>query len=127
MSFRSHYGFNVFCCRPGVEGAHEKGGVEGFGRLPARRTTRLVPGLVQTPARPRVRPVDVAQTTRPDDKGLTYTWQAADTTVEAPLDDQGAKFTMRHVGRLFDTKTGTPQAHIPTTRTDLTWPPGKVV
>jgi transposase len=27
--FRSHYGFDAFYCRPGVEGAHEKGGVEG--------------------------------------------------------------------------------------------------
>ena len=31
MLFRSHYGFDVFYCRPGVEGAHEKGGVEGEG------------------------------------------------------------------------------------------------
>jgi transposase len=27
--FRSHYGFDAFYCRPGVVGAHEKGGVEG--------------------------------------------------------------------------------------------------
>lgn len=26
--FRSHYGFDAFYCRPGKEGAHEKGGVE---------------------------------------------------------------------------------------------------
>ena len=26
---RSHYGFDSFYCRPGVDGAHEKGGVEG--------------------------------------------------------------------------------------------------
>jgi len=26
--FRSHYGFDVFYCRPGKDGAHEKGGVE---------------------------------------------------------------------------------------------------
>lgn len=31
VAFRSHYGFDVFYCRPGVEGAHEKGGVEGEG------------------------------------------------------------------------------------------------
>lgn len=31
VTFRSHYGFDVFYCRPGVEGAHEKGGVEGEG------------------------------------------------------------------------------------------------
>lgn len=27
--FRSHYGFDPFFCKPGLEGAHEKGGVEG--------------------------------------------------------------------------------------------------
>ncbi len=30
-AFVSHYGFDTFYCRPGVEGAHEKGGVEGEG------------------------------------------------------------------------------------------------
>jgi transposase len=35
--FRSHYGFDAFYCEPGIEGAHEKGGVEGeVGRF--RRT-----------------------------------------------------------------------------------------
>jgi transposase len=29
VAFRSHYGFDSFYCRPGREGAHEKGGVEG--------------------------------------------------------------------------------------------------
>ena len=29
ICFRSHYGYDSFYCRPGVEGAHEKGGVEG--------------------------------------------------------------------------------------------------
>lgn len=39
--FRSHYGFDAFYCRPGVEGAHEKGGVEGeVGRF---RRTWLTP------------------------------------------------------------------------------------
>ncbi|WP_040840035.1 hypothetical protein [Nocardia brevicatena] len=27
--FRSHLGLDAFYCRPGIEGAHEKGGVEG--------------------------------------------------------------------------------------------------
>ncbi len=27
--FRSHYGLDAFYCQPGIEGAHEKGGVEG--------------------------------------------------------------------------------------------------
>jgi transposase len=31
VGFRSHYGFDAFYCRPGLEGAHEKGGVEGEG------------------------------------------------------------------------------------------------
>lgn len=29
--FRSHYSFDAFYCLPGIEGAHEKGGVEGEG------------------------------------------------------------------------------------------------
>ena len=28
-AFRSHYGFDAFYCQPGIQGAHEKGGVEG--------------------------------------------------------------------------------------------------
>jgi len=31
VAFRSHYGFESFYCHPGVEGAHEKGSVEGEG------------------------------------------------------------------------------------------------
>ncbi len=31
VAFRSHYGFESFYCHAGVEGAHEKGGVEGEG------------------------------------------------------------------------------------------------
>jgi transposase len=31
VTFRSHYGFDAFYCRPGHEGSHEKGGVEGEG------------------------------------------------------------------------------------------------
>jgi len=39
--FRSHVGFDAFYCIPGVEGAHEKGGVEGeVGRF---RCNHLVP------------------------------------------------------------------------------------
>jgi hypothetical protein len=30
-AFRSHYGFDAFYCMPGIEGAHEKGGVEHEG------------------------------------------------------------------------------------------------
>jgi transposase len=31
IAFRSHYGFDAFYCQPGLDGAHEKGGVEGEG------------------------------------------------------------------------------------------------
>jgi transposase len=41
VTLRSHYGFDAFFCEPGVEGAHEKGGVEGeVGRF---RRAHLVP------------------------------------------------------------------------------------
>ncbi len=41
VALRSHYGFESFFCRPGIDGAHEKGGVEGeIGRF---RRRRLVP------------------------------------------------------------------------------------
>ena len=41
IALRSHYGYNSFFCIPGVEGAHEKGGVEGeIGRF---RRRHLVP------------------------------------------------------------------------------------
>ncbi|MGP3965966.1 IS21 family transposase [Nonomuraea sp. 3N208] len=41
VAFRSHMGLETFYCRPGLAGAHEKGGVEGeVGRF---RRNRLVP------------------------------------------------------------------------------------
>ncbi len=41
VALRSHYGFDSFYCLPGLEGAHEKGGVEGeVGRF---RRRHLVP------------------------------------------------------------------------------------
>lgn len=40
-AFRSHYGFDAFYCLPGVQGAHEKGGVEQEGGR--FRRTHLVP------------------------------------------------------------------------------------
>jgi transposase len=41
ITLRSHYGFDSFFCQPGLEGAHEKGGVEGEGGRFRRR--HLVP------------------------------------------------------------------------------------
>ncbi len=41
IALRSHYGFDSFFCRPGIDGAHEKGGVENeVGRF---RRTHLLP------------------------------------------------------------------------------------
>jgi hypothetical protein len=40
-ALRSHYGFDSFFCRPGIEGAHEKGGVEG--EIDRFRRRHLVP------------------------------------------------------------------------------------
>ncbi|MCP4963382.1 MAG: IS21 family transposase, partial [Actinomycetia bacterium] len=41
VALRSHYGFDSFFCAPGIDGAHEKGGVEGeVGRF---RRRHLVP------------------------------------------------------------------------------------
>ncbi len=54
-----------------------------------------------------------------DEHGRVHEWQAADTSVDVPVDDHGGTFTMRQLTRLLDTKTGTRQAHILTTRTDL--------
>lgn len=40
IALRSHYGFDSFFCLPGVDGAHEKGGVEGeIGRFRRRHLT----------------------------------------------------------------------------------------
>lgn len=40
IALRSHYGFDSFFCIPGVDGAHEKGGVEGeIGRFRRRHLT----------------------------------------------------------------------------------------
>ena len=66
-----------------------------------------------------------AEVTFTDDTGLVHTWQAADTMVDLPVDDQGGTFGMRQVTRLIATKTGTRQAHLVTTRTDL--PVGEVL
>ena len=40
-AFRSHYGFDAFYCQPGIQGAHEKGGVEG--QIGWYRRNHLVP------------------------------------------------------------------------------------
>ncbi len=42
-AFRSHWGFNASYCTPGIEGAHEKGGVEGEVKRARRRYMVPVP------------------------------------------------------------------------------------
>src|SRR5579884_996846 len=50
IALRSHYGFDSFFCRPGIDGAHEKGGVEGeIGRF-RRRHLVPVPKVDSLPA-----------------------------------------------------------------------------
>src|SRR5579875_174505 len=50
IAMRSHYGFDSFFCRPGIDGAHEKGGVEGeIGRF-RRRHLVPVPKVDSLPA-----------------------------------------------------------------------------
>jgi hypothetical protein len=54
LSFRSWYGFEAFYCEPGLEGAHEKGGVEGdIGRFRRRHLVPVpdVPSLAELNAR----------------------------------------------------------------------------
>ena len=42
VALRSHYGYDSFFCAPGIEGAHEKGGVEGeIGRFRRRHLTPI--------------------------------------------------------------------------------------
>jgi transposase len=42
VAMRSHYGYDSFYCAPGIDGAHEKGGVEGeIGRFRRRHLTPI--------------------------------------------------------------------------------------
>ncbi|MGW3210075.1 hypothetical protein [Streptomyces sp. NPDC001135] len=41
IAFKSHYGIDSFYCRPGIEGAPEKGGVEG--QIGCFRRSHFVP------------------------------------------------------------------------------------
>jgi len=85
-ALRSHYGFDSFFCRPGIVGAHEKGGVEGeIGRF---RRRHLVPvpvpnldslaGLNELLAAGDLVDDDRVITGRPVTIGVAF-------TVEAPL------------------------------------------
>lgn len=68
---------------------------------------------------PDVDPDGFSEITFTDPDGRVHSWQGADTIVDIPLDDRGATFEMRQVSRLLPTKGGDRQAHVLTTRTDL--------
>jgi len=82
--FRSHVGFEAFYCKPGIEGAHEKGGVEGeIGRF---RRNHLVPvPVIDTLAElnERIAAIDISEDARRiEGRARTI---GADFATEAPL------------------------------------------
>jgi transposase len=90
-ALRSHYGFDSFFCRPGIEGAHEKGGVEGeIGRfrrrylVPVPRTASLA-ALNELIAAGDLLDDDRVITGRPITIGAAFTIEAA-TLVPLPAD-----------------------------------------
>jgi transposase len=90
--FRSHFGFDAFYCVPGIDGAHEKGGVEGeVGRF---RRSNLVPvpeidTLSELNARIDI--ADAADEGRRIDSRIRTVGQdfAAEAPLLAPLPEEG--------------------------------------
>jgi transposase len=84
LLFRSHYGFDAFYCQPGVEGAHEKGGVEGeVGRF-RRRWFVPVPKVASlVELNRRLVDADASEDARHVDGRASTV--GADFAVEAPL------------------------------------------
>ncbi len=65
VTFRSHHGFDSFYCHPGVEGAHEKGGVEGEGGRFRRNHLVPVPKVdTMAELNERLKAYDLADDTR---------------------------------------------------------------
>jgi len=82
--FRSHYGFDAFYCRSGVEGAHEKGGVEvEGGRF---RRNHLVP-MPKVASIAELNDLLAAADARDDHRRLEHrtVTVATDFALEAPL------------------------------------------
>jgi transposase len=82
IAFRSTYGFDAFYCMPGIDGAHEKGGVEGeVGWFRRNHLTPVVDSLDELNA--RIDAADAADLARRiDDRARTV---GQDFAVEAPL------------------------------------------
>jgi transposase len=65
VALRSHYGFDSFFCRPGITGAHEKGGVEGeIGRFRRRHLVPLPKVTSLAALNERIAAADVVDETR---------------------------------------------------------------
>jgi hypothetical protein len=83
-AFRSHYGFDAFYCMPGIEGAHEKGGVEQDGGRFRRTHLVPVPDVdTITDLNQRLEAIDAAEDARVVIGAAVPVGQAF--TVEAPL------------------------------------------
>jgi transposase len=83
VAFRSHMGFDAFYCRPGVVGAHEKGGVEGeVGRFRRNHLTPVPVVATLAELNARIRAADVADDARRIDNRVHTVGQ--DFAAEAP-------------------------------------------
>ncbi|MFI8370929.1 IS21 family transposase [Streptomyces sp. NPDC085466] len=84
VAFRSHYGFDAFYCRPGIEGAHEKGGVEHEGGRFRRSHLVPVPDVdTLADLNARIEQIEVAEDARHIDNRPTSV--GFDFDYEAPL------------------------------------------
>ncbi len=84
VALRSHYGFDVFYCIPGVQGAHEKGGVEGeVGRFRRRHLTPVPKVDTLTELNEIIAAADVADEARHVDRRPQTVGQ--DAAIELPL------------------------------------------
>jgi transposase len=83
VALRSTYGFDSFFCLPGIDGAHEKGGVEGeIGRFRRRHLTPVPVALDLAGLNELCRAADVADDAR--HIGARATTVGADFAAEAP-------------------------------------------
>lgn len=84
IMFRSHYSFEAFYCLPGIEGAHEKGGVEGEGGRFRRNHLVPVPKVASlAELNAKLAAIDEADDARRINGRLTTIGQ--DFAIEAPL------------------------------------------
>lgn len=82
VALRSHYGFDSFFCIPGIDGAHEKGGVEGeIGRFRRRHLVPVPVGLDLAGINDACRAADIADDAR--HVGARATTVGADFALEA--------------------------------------------